>query len=283
MPANVHPKPFIIHPPANLLTAHRQLRRNSVTLAQKYAFQKLVTEEDLQIMGRGLWNVLNLDASFAAAHKTAGRQILPIIIESDDPALLQLPWETLRHPDHGFLGRSPAFTLSRRVAPPDESPDTPEKGPLRVLLFTSLPDDVDPEKSRLNVEDEQAQVQDALTPWIAEGLVQLEMPDDGRLTTLREYLRTFQPHLVFLSGHGKFHHQPLQKEPPYAAFAFEDEYGRTRSVRDQTIAQAFVGSTAQLIVLSACESGKTVSDALNVGLTRQLSQLGVPHVIGMRE
>ena len=118
-----------------------------------------------------------------------------------------------------------------------------EKGPLRVLLFTSLPDDVDPENSRLDVEEEQVQVQEALNPWIAEGLVQLEMPEDGRFSTLKELLKTFQPHLVFLSGHGKFTTQKKKNittnhhtgEPPFGVFLFESETGKSHPVsRERT-------------------------------------------------
>ena len=64
---------------------------------------------------------------------------------------------------------------------------------------------------------------------------------------------------------------------------FEDDAGRGVPVRDAEIAQAFVGSCVQAVVLSACESGKSISTALSDGLSRQLSLRGVPHVIGMRE
>lgn len=43
------------------------------------------------------------------------------------------------------------------------------------------------------------------------------------------------------------------------------------------------GSHVQCVVLSACESAKSVSTALNCGLCRKLTAMGVPHVIGMRE
>jgi hypothetical protein len=158
-----------------------------------------------------------------------------------------------------------------------------ETGPLRVLLFTSLPDDLNPETGRLNVEEEQAQVQEALMPWIAQGMVKLEMPDDGRFVTLQLQIKEFKPHLLFLSGHGNFHHQPHEDEAPYGTFLFESETGASESVREDAIAQAFIGSHVQCVVLSACESGKAASDALNNGLCRQLSAQGVPHVIGMRE
>ena len=284
MPSNVHPTPFIIDPPSDLLTRYPRIKQNSNALAMKYAFGQMVEEDDLKIIGGQLWGALALDDALNTARAAAGRQILPIVIRSNNPTLLQLPWETLHHPDHHFLGRDPAFTLSRNLRQPatEAGHQDPASGPLRILLFTSLPDDVDPEKSRLDVEKEQAEVQAALSPWIADGTVVLRMPDDGRLATLKDYLKHFAPHLLFLSGHGKFHGEPHQTDH-YATFAFEDDHGRTHAVRGQELAQAFIGSRVRGVILSACESGQAPSDALNVGLARRLSLLGVPHVIGMRE
>ncbi len=285
MPRHIHPNPFIIRPPEDLVRRLPDLRRLGFSLGLKYASQQVVTEEDLQIMGGALWNALDLKDAFDAAHKSAGAAILPIIIESGAADAQALPWETLHHPTHGFLGKHAGFTLTRRMGEPQNIPLQLEKGPLRVLLFTSLPDDVDPEKSRLNVEEEQIQVQEALMPWISKGFVQLEMPDDGRFSTLKELLKKFQPHILFLSGHGNFHHEPHTGEDPYGEFLFESEAGDGKRVREDEIAKALIGSGVQVVVLSACESSKTApaSDALTNGLTQHISTQGIPHVIGMRE
>jgi len=108
-------------------------------------------------------------------------------------------------------------------------------------------------------------VQEALLPWIAKGLVQLEMPDDGRFATLKNLLKTFQPQLLFLSGHGNFHHEPHTGEAPYGEFFFEDEQGDAQAIRETEIALALVGSGVQAVVLSACESSKAASDSLTHG------------------
>ena len=282
MPSNVHDHAFIIRPQADLVQRHPELRRLSHALALKYACHELVTDDELQKVGQRLWNALDLDDEFERELDTAGVQILPIVIESDQAAIQQLPWEILYHPAHGFLGQSERFALSRRING-GNGQNHVNTGPLRVLLFTSLPDDLEAETSRLNVEEEQAQVQEALMPWIAKGLVELEMPDDGRLSTLKRVMHEFQPHLVFLSGHGKFYHEPHAKEPPYGVFLCESETGSSEAVREEELAEAFIGAQVQALVLSACESGRAASDALNNGLTRHLSQQGIPHVIGMRE
>lgn len=281
MPRNVHPTPFVIRPSDEFVT-NIDLRNLSRSLATKYADGHVVTDDDLQIIGRMLWNSLGVQDNFDTAQKAAGDAILSVIIESDAPEVQAFPWETLYHPTHKFISRNPAFTLTRRIAGGKPSQANLDKGPLRVLLFTSLPDNVDAERGRLNVEEEQAQVQEALLPWIAKGVVQLEMPDDGRFSTLKELLGRFDPHVLFLSGHGKFHHEPHADEA-YGTFWFESETGDGEAIRDEEIARALSETRVQAVILSACESGKAASDYLSNGLMQRISAQGIPHVIGMRE
>ena len=281
MPRNVCLTPFVICPPETI-TADFDLRRMSHELATKYAENHPVTDADLKNLGRVLWNSLGVQDNFDAVVKSADGAILPIIIESDKAEIQALPWETLYHTTHGFIGRNPAFTLTRRIADGKPAQVNLDKGPLRVLMFTSLPDNVDAERGRLNVEEEQAQVQEALLPWIAKGVVQMEMPDDGRFSTLKDLLGRFDPHVLFLSGHGKFHHEPHADEA-YGTFWFESEIGDGESIRDEEIARALVGTRVQAVILSACESGKAASDYLSNGLMQRISAEGIPHVVGMRE
>ncbi len=237
MPSAVYKKPFIIRPQAGLLQSFPELKRNADALSRKYAaFHEPLREEDLRHIGEALWKALEQDAALENARKKAGANILPVIIESKSAALQQLPWETLYHPVFGFLGKSSSFTLSRRISARDIEQRELETGPLRILLFTSMPDDLDAERGRLNVEEEQIRVQEALMPWTAEGRVQLEMPDDGRFETLKELLQSFRPHLLFLSGHGQFHHQPHEGREPHGVFLFESAIGMRRPVREEEIA-----------------------------------------------
>ena len=280
---NVHPRPFVIRPAADLLERQPDLRRASADLARHYTGGTFASDEFLQAIGARLWQLLGVDAEFDAACQSSGAQITALQIESADAAIQQLPWELLYHPQRGFLGREPGFTLSRSLGEASNAPGAPplESGPLRVLLFTSLPDDLHPERGRLNTEEEQAQVQEALMPWISSGQIVLEMPDDGRFETLREQIHGFRPQLLFLSGHGTFAQTPGQAGA--GQFVFEDEWGRSELHADAEIAALIPGSSLRCVVLSACESGKSASDALNAGLARSLSAAGVAQVIGMRE
>jgi tetratricopeptide (TPR) repeat protein len=308
--------PFIIHPPADLLTHFPHLVSQAKRLSLQYAHKQVVTEDNLQAVGQALWQSLQIDKAYAKAKQQAGKQVLPIVIETADPSLFMLPWECLWHPIDGFLGKQPSYALSRRWLVPatvaNESkslgflnlqglgnlisqrfpkpsrfrkPENPlPKGPLQVLLFTTQPDDIGhSDQMRLDMESEQVRVLEALDEFIQKGLVQLTTPDDGRLSVLRDLLQKQPFHLVFLSGHGNFNADQFSDKHNQAFFLFEGEDGKSQRVASQELAKVFVGTAVQCVVLSACESGKTASDNLTAGLITSLANIGIPHVIGMRE
>lgn len=302
MPRRVHNEPFILRPPDDLLESQSDLRHAANKLARAYRHMgddfmqanddssgsvAVVSEDGLRRIGEALWDALvaadptlpeRLDEALAAA----GTWLLPLIVESDVAAVQTLPWETLHHPQHGFLGQESRFTLSRRF--PDRAANhPPDLGPLRVVMFTSLPDDVDPEHGRLDVEEQQAQALEAFGPAIADGRVDLRMPDDGRFATFKDLIHKFDPHLVFLFAHGKFVDEPGQTEPAYAIIQFENLHGGSDLVHDEAIAAAFHGTGTRAVVLAACESGMGDSAQLAMGLAGAIGRAGVPHVLGMRE
>ncbi|WP_018275259.1 CHAT domain-containing protein [Teredinibacter turnerae] len=274
---------FVIEPPDDLLQQYPQLKRAAHELALSYAHCELVTDDRLKAIGSQLWQAINSAEGFQQSLEYAGNKVLPIVVKSADPAIQNLPWEILHHPQHGFLGRETAFTFSRHVPQADTEPEEVNAGPLRVLLFTSLPDDLNPERGRLAVEEEQEAVLEALMPAIASGQVLFEAPNDGRFETLQQQLKTFKPHLVFLSGHGKFIQSAIDDQGSRGCFIFEDDWGFSEAIEEETLASAFHGCAVRGVVLSACESGKAASDALNNGLARRLMAAHLPFVIGMRE
>ncbi len=233
-------------------------------------------------MGDALWRTLDADQAFTAARQAAGTRILPLTLESADPLVQSLPWECLHHPEHGFLGKHPGFSLTRRLSAAPSVSAEPPKGPLKVLLFTALPDDLDQEKERLDMESEQANMLEALDPLIHQGWIQLTTPDDGRFDRFQKLLREQEFHLAFLSGHGQFNADPLLG-PTGAWFWFEGADGRSDPVEGKELAQAFSGTAVRAVVLSACQSGKSTSTDLGSSLAMRLLQTGLPHVVGMRE
>jgi tetratricopeptide (TPR) repeat protein len=275
--------PLILRPDESILTRYPQLVKMAAELSEIYADrEKLVTDNALQLIGTLLWRALDADEPFQQARKRAGQHLLPIVIESGNPEILHLPWETLCHPESGFLGRSEGFTLSRAMPSSGAVLPAIEEGPLRVLLFTALPDDIG-EKEQLRIEDEQALVLEALGQWRQSGHAVLEMPDDGRFSEFTHQLHHFRPHLVYLSGHGVFYKDYLNPENDRGYFLFESDNDGGELVDEEQLAAAFTGTTVQAVILSACHSGKASSASLNNGLMQRLADKGIPHVIGMRE
>lgn len=105
-------EPFVITPASNLLAQHPHLLGQSERLTKAYENKELVEETHLKAVGEALWQALDLKDSLKQAKQAAGLSVLPIVIASNDAAVMQLPWEALYHPEFGFLGREPAFSLS---------------------------------------------------------------------------------------------------------------------------------------------------------------------------
>jgi len=282
--------PFNIIPEADFLEQNPVLEQMSKELANAYADSNAVISDDtLKAMGSALWQALNtnktndIDIALKQHLQTQNANaVSPIIIQSDSPAIQQLPWETLYHPEYQFLGLNKRFSLLRQIPNIGSYQHSPVKGPLKILLFTAISED----QQRLDVEEEMANIQEALMPLINEGKVILEMPDDGRFSSFQRIIQEFQPQLLFMSGHGEFRSNQFSASDTEAEafFLFEAEQGLgSHPVNQQQIAEALFGIPLECIVLSACQSGMGSSDSLNAGLMTHLAAQGIPHIIGMRE
>ncbi len=274
--------PFIIRPPDNLLESHSQLRSQARELSIDYRHRHVVTDAKLKAIGDNLWQALGLESTLDQAVEAAKPDILPLVIQTSHPALQALPWETLHHPRFGFLGREAGFTLTRQwsAASATEKPLPP--GPLRVLLFNSLPEDLDAEKERLDIEQEREALLEAFLPLEQEGLVKLDTPDEGSFADFRRFLSRGY-HLVILSGHGLFHSRELEGKLGQSFFIFENEHGQSAPVEGAEIAKAFCGTSVRAVVLSACQSGHPEPNDLATSLAGRIVEVGIPYVVGMTE
>ena len=130
MTRRVYPTPFVLRPPDDLPATWPHLARAAAELAHIYAkHDRVVSDEALAAIGGALWSALaaadpTLPERFDAARAAAGTFVLPLVVESGTATVQLLPWEALAHPTHGFLGRAPGFTLSRRLPGP-----APDHGP----------------------------------------------------------------------------------------------------------------------------------------------------------
>jgi len=230
---------------------------------------KIDTTKDNLSIGKALWSAIGLDEDSIKLTK----EILPIIIQSDNSQILQLPWELLYHPKYGELGKHPNCTLSRNILNLTNSSTPIEKRALRVLFFSTLPDDID-EDSRLAVEKEQEEVLETILPYRQEGLIDIKMPNDGRFESLKQLIESYRPDVVFLSGHSGF-------RDGKGFFLFEDKFGFSVYIDEEELKGAFVGSSVECVVLSSCQSAQL--DSIDSGLVMSLAFYGISNVVGMSQ
>jgi hypothetical protein len=223
-----------------------------------------VDEETLKKLGATLWQKVHENYLHFNDFRT-------LIIQTEDADLHNIPWEILYHPEYGFLAKHPDFTLSRCLT--DYQPSAPiiEDSPLKILHFSAQPSDIKADV-QLAIEIEQHFLKNALNSYIHSGQVILQTAKDGCFSTL-ENLLLQNWHVVIVTGHSFLAESP--------SFLFEDAQEKSHIVPVHILAQIFKNSSVSCVLLSSCESGKSVLE--NNSLALQLFKTGIPHVIGMRE
>lgn len=244
----------------------------------------------LEQLGAQLWNAAGLEAEALRQRlddASADQQPLRLLVHGE--AIQRLPWELLYHPhpELGFVAQHPWCGLTRRLRV-IEQPRMPQQAarPLRLLLCIASPEDLDPERSRLDFEREEELLFTALDRPLAQGRVDIDVTPDGCLGTLLEHLQQQAYHAVILSMHGT----PARPEqaPETWGLAFEAaRTGRTAPVTGPELATHLErlprGHRPSLMVLAACRSARVDESATSVAsVAETLHRRGVERVLGMR-
>ena len=171
-------KALVLRPDGALLEKNPHLRSLASQLSIAYVQKYKVDDGMLEQVGRAFWAALQAEVAMVEAKKNAGLGVLPVALESLDPEILALPWETIWSDGSQFLARGESFAFSRQVAGAmGDNNGSPPKGPVRAsVVYLSLPDDVDAEDSRLDVESEQENLLEAFHPAVRQGTVDLTVP-----------------------------------------------------------------------------------------------------------
>ena len=127
---------------------------------------------------------------------------LTLAMHGNAAALWRLPWEYL-HDGADFLALQGRFLLSRRPDGLAELDPPAAALPLRILVVVSAPDDQRP----LDSEEEIAAIQEALDEAVRTGRVEAKYLDDATLDAIGDAVRSFQPHVLHYTGHGKYDDQ----------------------------------------------------------------------------
>jgi tetratricopeptide (TPR) repeat protein len=190
-----------------------------------------------------------------------------LVIASDIPEILNLPWELLLPLDSDFLGINPLFRIRR--FPSSVKQMAPFAGelrpkPLRLLFMACSPSD----QSTLDYEREE----EALFRAIYGQDVAFDSCDLGTFEELKEKVSEFKPHIVHLTGHGAV-------RDGKGRFAFEKEDGTADLVPSEELRRFLSGSGVQCVFVSGCQSGKAPLQALS-GICQALVGAEVPLAVG---
>ncbi len=190
-----------------------------------------------------------------------------LIIASDAPEILNLPWELLLPPEVDFLGIDLRFSIRRLPRSEGQLAPAPEElrpRPLRLLFMACAPTD----QSALDYEREE----EALFRAVSGQEVAFDSCDLGTFEELKERVSEYRPHILHLTGHGvvwdgKGH------------FAFEKDDGTRTLVPAEELRSFLAGSGVQCVFASGCQTSQAPREAL-AGVCQALVSAEVPLAVG---
>jgi hypothetical protein len=223
-----------------------------------------------------------------------------LLIASDVPEILNLPWELLRPTGRDFLGFDPQFAIRRypwsHLPIPRYAGALPGR-PLRILFVACSPQD----EAELDYEREERALLQAIGK--AGPDVELDTGDLGTFEELQGRIADFEPQIVHLTGHATLGRMcpgcrklsvgdatrcprqscdfSLDGIPTLGYFAFEDEGGNADPRSSIEIRQQlFAGTSVQCAFISSCQAGKAPPVAALGGLCQGIVGEEVPFSIG---
>jgi hypothetical protein len=240
----------------------------------------------------GLWLASSWDKIRA---KVAPGTLRLLVIASDLPDVLNLPWELLRPPMSDFLGVDSKFSIRRFPRSGGQIPAFDGElrpRPLRLLLAVSSPTDL----ATLDYEREEEYLIRAISGMD----VAFDSGDLGSFQDLRDHVEQFQPHVVHLTGHGAVlkmcprcegMNGPEEKVcrkcsasmegvSALGHFAFEDESGKADLVSSEDLGRLMAASGVCCVFVSGCQTGKAPPTEALGGVCQGLVGEEVPLAIG---
>ena len=172
---------------------------------------------------------------------------LLLVISADDETLVNLPFEMvlpllfppkLEQPKQSLalsnfgLVRTKITTLSTFEMQGDHA----KAAPLKMLFITALPENLNENDKKLQIEEEQARLIQSVGPLEATGdskpKIVIEFLDNASLDELNKALRDRQHDIVHISGHGSY-----DKAEHKGVLYFENEYGDEEQVTGKALGE----------------------------------------------
>jgi hypothetical protein len=193
------------------------------------------------------------------------------------PELIDLPWELLFDASRGrFLLLEGHSTLVRHLPVPEQIEPLRVTLPLHILVAISNPQTQG--FPSLDVEQEWTNLQQALRPLIDSKAVSLQLLKSVTQESLRDALKNDACHILHFIGHGAY-----EAKSETGVLVLEDEDGgpaRVSAERLTTILRAC--RSLRLVVLNACEGGRTSPTDPFAGVAQALVQGAIPAVVAMQ-
>lgn len=194
---------------------------------------------------------------------------------NDAAELADLPWEFLYDAAlDRFFNHSVETPLVRFLDLPSPPRPLTTTLPLKILVMFSLPSDYE----QLDADKEWQNLKEALSDLETRGLVHVERIDEATLPELQKRLRRGEYHIFHYVGHGAF-----DAERSESVLLFEGAQGRAKKVGGQMLGTLLRDHKAlRLVVLNACEGGRTALDDPFSGVAQNLIRQGIPAVVAMQ-
>jgi tetratricopeptide (TPR) repeat protein len=201
---------------------------------------------------------------------------LRICLRFDESAqeIAVLPWEFL-HDGSDFLVTSRNTLISRLPSGIKKIKKAPMESILRMLVVISSPDD--PRVAPLNTELEQEVILEAVDKLQRDHKMEVDFTEDATFETIQGYLNEKDYHIVHFTGHGIF-----DQDKGKGYLVLETGDGKARMVDNAAVADLLEGRGVRLVVLSACQSGKTSNKEAYADLASILARNKIPAVAAMQ-
>ncbi len=233
--------------------------------------------------GSGLFDALLQDASVREVYtsarrdaRTANRGLRLRVSLRAAPELAGIPWEFL-YDKPRFLAQHVQSPVVRFVELEDPPPPLKVEAPLRVVGMVSRPRDAS--LATLDVEEEQALLEERLAPLIESGQVTLKWLERATLRALQQELDHGEEcHIFHFIGHGEYDEQTNE-----SCLVLEHPDGRSHRVGGLQLGNVVAGrGSLRLAVLNACEAGQSSAHDPLAGVATSLMEFDVPAVVAMQ-
>ncbi len=251
-----------------------------------YLRELMAAPEDAEKLGNTLkeflfpesiWNLFTRSRERADLEGHSGLRVR-LKIFKDSTELYQIPWEYVRD-DRTFMALNEESPIVRYMPIDRPTPAIAAPSPVKILLAWANPPDLE----QLDVDNEVAEIKEALNDLAAAGKVQIEELPNATPRTLRRKVRKDTPHILHFIGHGKL------QDNGEGAIVLEDGRGGHTLVDAEAMLVLLQGDKTKLVVLSACETAAVLSEKKDdesaralMGLAPKLVWGGTPAVLAMQ-